>query len=463
MNIIILGAGRVGSTVATNLAHESNNLTVVDTSAEVLAELSEHLDIATVCGHAAHPDTLIRAGIKKADMLIAVTGDDETNMMACLVTNCLFETPQKLARVRADEYLKYRDTLFASNSIPIDVIINPEEEIIHFIRDLILHPGSQQVLSFANGTISLVEIKAEANGPLHGLTVREMGDKIPTIQARVAAIYRDKQILIPKFDTRIEAMDRVFFIAPSENIQEVIATLLDLDKPYKRVIIAGGGRIGLGLARSLENQMQIKVIVKNPERAKWLTEQLHHSIILTGDASDENLLLEENIDRTDVFCTVTSDDEANILCSMLAKRLGARTVMSLVDRNAYMSMVETGSIDNAIYPQHTTIGCLLAYVRRGHISRVHSLLRGKAEAIEAIVTGDEKSSKLIGKTISQVKLPSGSVIIGLSRNDHSIPANGDMVIQENDHIIILVTDKSTIPAVESLFQTSEPLLKRFAR
>lgn len=463
MNIIILGAGRVGTTVASNLANEANNLTLVDTDQAVLSELSEHLDIATVCGNAAHPDTLIRAGIKKADMLIAVTDSDETNMMACQVTNCLFDTPQKLARVRAEEYLRYRDTLFASNAIPIDVIINPEEEITAFIRDLILHPGSQQVLSFANGSISLVEMKADAQGPIQGLTVRQLGEKIPEIQARVAAIYRDKQILLPKFDTVIEPLDRVFFIAPSDDIQQVLTTLLELEKPYKRLIIAGGGRIGLGLARSLENQMQVKIIVKNPERAKWLTEQLHHSIILTGDASDENLLLEENIDRTDVFCTVTNDDEINILCSMLAKRLGARTVMSLVDRNAYMSMVETGSIDNAIYPQHTTIGCLLAYVRRGHISRVHSLLRGKAEALEAIVTGDEKSSKLIGKTISQIKLPSTASIIGVSRNDQSIPPRGDLVILEQDHLIVLVTDKSSIPAIESLFQTSEPLLKRLVR
>ena len=463
MNIIILGAGRVGSTVASNLAHESNNLTLVDTNPEVLAEISEHLDIATVCGNAAHPETLIRAGINKADMLIAVTDSDETNMMACQVTNCLFETPQKLARVRAEDYLKYRDTLFSSNAIPIDVIINPEEEITAFIRDLILHPGSQQVLSFANGAISLVEMKADANGPIQGLTIRELGNKIPDISARVAAIYRDKQILIPKFDTAIEPLDRVFFIAPSEDIQTVLTTLLELEKPYKRLIIAGGGRIGLGLARALENQMQVKIIVKNPERARWLTEQLHHSIILTGDASDENLLMEENIDRTDVFCCVTNDDEVNILCSMLAKRLGARTVMSLVDRNAYMSMVETGSIDNAIYPQHTTIGCLLAYVRRGHISRVHSLLRGKAEAFEAIVTGDEGTSKLTGKTIQQIKLPRGAYIIGVARDNQSIQARGELVVQEHDHLIVLVTDKSTIPAIESLFQASAPLLKRLAR
>jgi len=236
--------------------------------------------------------------------------------------------------------------------------------------------------------------------------------------------------------------------------------LFNQNKPYKRLVIAGGGRIGLGLAQALENTLHVKIITKSSDKVEQLSEQLDNTLVLLGDATDEAFLLDENIDRTDVFCTVTSDDETNILNSMLAKSLGAKVVMSIVDRNAYMSMVDNGSIDNAIYPQHTTIGKILTQVRRGDISSVHSLLRGKAEAIEATVQDNGKKSTIAGEKISDIKLPAGANLIAIIRDNVSIPTKGDLVIQGGDHLILFISDKSSIPQVEKLFQSTKSLFSR---
>jgi len=462
MRIVILGAGRVGFTVASNLSSENIDITLIDKSQSVVDAASERLDVSALCGNVSHPDVLEAAGIKSADIVIAATDSDETNMMACQVAHHLFKVPQKIARVRAKTFLDVQDQLFNANAIPIDIIINPENEIVQFIKNLILHPGSQQVLSFANGALSLVETKCNRDCALIGRSLAELTQQLTGIYARIALIYRKNEIIIPSYETIVEEGDRVFFIAPSGDIQGVLSLLFNQDKAYKRLIIAGGGRIGLGLAKELENTLQVKIITKTPQKAYQLSEQLDHSIVLSGDATDEAFLLDENIDRTDVFCTLTSDDETNILCSMLAKSLGAKVVMSLVDRNAYMSMVDNGSIDNVIYPQHTTIGKILSQVRQGNISGVHSLLRGKAEALEVIIQSNYKNS-LVGKTIRDIKLPNGSLVIGLVRNNTALPTRQDLVINESDHLIIFISDRSLVPQVESIFQPAKSLLSRLIK
>ncbi|MDX2426589.1 MAG: Trk system potassium transporter TrkA [Cycloclasticus sp.] len=463
MRVIILGAGRVGFTVASNLSSEDIDITLIDTSQAAVDAACERLDVSAICGNVCHPSVLENAGIKHADIIIAVTDSDETNMMACQIAHHLFHVPQKIARVRAQSYLDVQDKLFSAEAIPIDVIINPENEIVSFIKNLILHPGSQQVLSFANDIISLVESKCNRGSPLIDKSLQDLTNALNGLYARITTIYRDGEFIIPSYQTIIEENDRVFFIAPSKDIKKVLSILFNHNKPYKSLIISGGGRIGLGLAKALENTLQVKIITKSSERAHQLSEQLNNSIVLIGDATDEAFLFDENIDRTDVFCTVTSDDETNILCSMLAKSLGAQVVMSLVDRNAYMGMVDNGSIDNAIYPQHTTIGKILTQVRRGKISCVHSLLRGKAEAFEATVQGYDGKSKLVGKMIQDLKLPQGTTIIGLVRDDKSIPTTHQLVIKEDDHIIFFVSDKSSIHLIESLFQPTKSLLSRFKK
>lgn len=460
MRIIILGAGRVGFTVASNLASENIDIVLVDKSQEVIDAASERLDVSVVCGNVSHPDVLESAGIKQADILIAVTDSDETNMMACQVAHYLFDVPQKIARVRSKSFLDYQDQLFSANAIPIDVIINPENEIVNFIKNLIMHPGAQQVLSFANNTVSLVETKCARGNQMIGKSLSNLSTELHGVYARIASIYRNSEFITPSYSTIIQEDDRVFFIAPPDDIQPVLSSLFNHNKPYKRLIIAGGGRIGLGLAQALENTLQVKIITKSSDKVNRLSEQLDNTLVLLGDATDEAFLLDENIDRTDVFCTVTSDDETNILNSMLAKSLGAKVVMSIVDRNAYMSMVDNGSIDNAIYPQHTTIGKILTQVRRGDIASVHSLLRGKAEVIEATVQDSGEKSAISGEKISDIKLPSGTSIIAIIRDGTSIPTKGSLVIQCGDHVIFFISDKASIHQVEKLFQSTKSLFSR---
>ncbi|MEO1962810.1 MAG: Trk system potassium transporter TrkA, partial [Cycloclasticus sp.] len=400
------------------------------------------------------------AGIKKADIIIAVTDSDETNMMACQIAHYLFNVPKKIARVRAQAFLDVQDTLFTADAIPIDAIINPENEIVDFIKNLVLHPGAQQVLSFAEDALNLVETKFARHHPMIGKSIADLSSLLQGVYARIAIIYRNNEIIVPNNGTIIEEDDRVFFIAASEVIQKVLNILFNQDKPYKRLIIAGSGRVGLGLAKALESTMQVKIITTNNSQAYQLSEQLDQSIVLCGDAADEAFLLDENIDRTDVFCSVTNDDETNILRAMLAKNLGARVVMSLVDRNAYMGMVDNGSIDNVIYPQHTTIGKILTHVREGDISSVHSLLRGKAEAFEATVLDNGTKSDIEGKAIGEVKLPKGVTIIGLVRQGKSLPTKSNITLEGGDHLILFIADKSVISQVEALFRPTKSLLSK---
>ena len=291
MKIIILGAGQVGSSVAGNLASEANDITVIDENGMVLKDLQDRLDLRTVRGHASHPDVLRQAGADDADMIIAVTSNDETNMIACQVAYTLFHTPTKIARVRSQEYLKHR-SLFVQEALPVDVLISPEQLVTDYIERLIRNPGALQVLDFAGGRVQLVAVLAYYGGPLVGHELRELRNHMPGIDARVAAIFRQGKPITPEGDTIIEADDEVFFLAARKNIRAVMGELRKLDKPVKRVLLAGGGNIGMRLADSIENQYQVKIIEHNAARATLLSEELDRTIVLLGDAADEELLLE---------------------------------------------------------------------------------------------------------------------------------------------------------------------------
>ena len=451
MKIIILGAGQVGSSVAWNLAREENDITVVDNNIRVLQDLQDRLDLRTVAGHASSPEVLARAGAEDADMILAVTNSDETNMVACQVAYTLFHTPTKIARVRGLDYLKHKK-LFTQEALPIDVIISPEQLVTNYVQRLIEHPGALQVLDFAEGRVRLVAVKAYYGGPLVGHELSTLREHIPQTDTRVAAIFRRGVAIEPKGSTIIEADDEVFFIAAKENIRTVMSELRKLDKPIKRVILAGGGNIGKRLAQALEQKYQVKLIDRNVDRTRVIAEQLDRTIVLLGDAADEELLIEENIENTDVFCAITNDDEANILSSMLAKQLGARKVMTLINRPAYVDLVQSSIIDIAISPQQATIGSLLAHVRRGDVVVVHSLRRGAAEAIEAVAHGDENSSKVIGRSVEEIKLPKGASIGAIVRGEEVIIVHHDTVVESEDHVIMFLVDKSKIREVEKLFQ-----------
>ena len=452
MKILILGAGQVGSSAADHLSREeANEVTVVDTRPDILRELQDRLDIRTVVGHAAHPEVLDRAGADDADIVVALTDTDETNMVACQIAYTMFRTPTKIARIRAAEYMRAKD-LFAQDAIPIDVRISPEQLVCEYIEQLILYPGTSQVLDFADGRVRLVGARADRDGLLVGQRIATLKEHIPNTEARIAAIYRDGKALLPEGDTVIQEGDEIFFIADRKDIRVFMSEMRRLEDPVRRVVIAGGGNIGVRLALALEQTNQVKLIERDPKRARHISEQLNKAIVLVGDAADEELLLEENIDNVDVFCGLTNSEEANILSSMLAKRLGAHKVMALINRASYVDLVEAGSIDIAISPQQVTIGSLLAHVRRGDVVKVHSLRRGAAEAIEAIAHGEKENSKVVGRAIEDIELPKGAAIVALVRGDQVIIAHHDTVLESGDHVILFLTDRRKIEILEKLFQ-----------
>ena len=374
-------------------------------------------------------------------------------MVACQVAYTLFQTPTKIARIRENQYQK-RKELFDAASFPIDVIISPEQEVTDYIKNLIEFPGSIQVVDFANGKVQLVAARAFYGGPLVGHRLAELPEQLNDVETRVTAIFRRNDVIIPTGDTVIEAGDDVFFIAAQKNIRAVMSEFRKIDGPNRNVIIAGGGNIGLRLAKALEDTCNIKIIESNSARAHKISESFKRAFVLLGDAADEDLLREENIENTDVFCALTNADEANIISSMLAKRLGAKTVMALINRAAYVDLVQRDIIDIAISPQQATIGSLLAHVRRGDVVKVHSLRGGAAEAMEAIAHGNARQSKVVGRKIDDLKLPPGVVIGAIVRKEKVIVVHHDTLIVEDDHVILVVTDKRHVSDVEKLFQVN---------
>jgi trk system potassium uptake protein TrkA len=475
LKIIILGAGQVGRTAANHLAREeANDVTVVDTDESLLRDLQDRIDIRTVQGNAASPKTLETAGARDADMIVALTNSDETNMVACQVAWSLFGTRTKIARIRSREYTRHEGRLFVSTDetpdadevvakdagdpeprgpigFAVDMFLSPEQVVTAYIERLIRYPGALQIVDFAEGKVRLVGLKALKGGALVGRPIRELRSHMRNSEARVAAMYRGGESVEPDGDTVIMDGDEVFFVAATQDIRAVMREMQKLEDPVKRVIIAGGGNIGLRLAQTLETENQVKVIERDSKRARKISEQLRNSIVLVGDAADEELLVEENIDSIDVFCALTNSEEANILSAMLAKRLGARRVMALISRPAYAELTQIGSIDVAISPQTVTIGSLLAYVRRGDVVQVHSLRRGSAEAMETIAHG-MRGGLVVGRPIEAIRLPEGAKIVTLVRGEQVIMAHHDTVIENGDHVILFLSDKRHVEQVERLFQ-----------
>lgn len=468
MKIIILGAGQVGTSVAESLVSEANDITVVDTEVACLQAMQDRLDLRTILGNGASPVVLRQAGAQDADLLIAVTQSDQTNLCACRIAKAVFNLPTRIARLRSADYVDYPQLLDDEN-FAVDFSICPEQIVTDYITKLIEFPEALQVLEFADGKVSLVAVKAVEGGPLVGRPLKDLRRHIPNVDARVAAIFRRDQPIIPEGDTIIEIGDEVFCLAATREIRRVMQELRRMEKPVKRIMIAGGGQIGYRLARSIENDYQVKIIEFDKRRAEFLATHLKKTLVLYGDTTDEELLESENVDEMDLFLGLTNDDENNIMATSLAKRMGAQRVLALINRKSYVDLVQSGPIDIAISPAVTSIGSLLAHVRRGDVAAVHSLRRGAAEALELIAHGDKSSSKVVGRRVEELDLPKGVTVAAIvrhppppelvqgkamtvERREKVIIAHHDTVIEPDDHVIVFVVNKRLVPKVEKLFQ-----------
>jgi trk system potassium uptake protein len=473
MKILILGAGRVGESVAESLVSERNDITVIDTDPSRLRELQDRLDLRTVVGNGIQPSVLRDAGVEDTDMLIACAPLDETNLVACKVAHEMFNVPTTIARVRSPEF-EDGNPLLDKKGFAVDKVICPEESVTTYIKKLIEYPEALQVLEFAHGQVSLIAVRAVEGGPLVQHSLAEIPKLMPGVEMRIVAIYRpqaggrDRALTDLDGRTRIEPGDEVFVLAATEQIRTVLGALRKMDRPVRRIMIAGGGKVGLRLARQIEADYQIKIIEPVRARCEYLATQLPPQVlVLNGDSTDEELLGDENVDEMDLFISLTSDDEDNILSCLLAKRLGARRVIGLINRAAYADLVQGTQIDIAIAPSQAVIGELLAFVRRGDVEAVHSLRRGAAEALEAIVRGDAKTCKMADRRVDELPLPKGAqigaIVRGLHLADGSeaenakprvIIAHHDTRILPNDHVIIFVPRKRMVREVERLFQVS---------
>ena len=452
MKIIIVGAGRVGASLAESLVSEHNDITLIDPDPKVLADLQDRYDLRTIAGNGALPRVLKQAGAEDADMLVAVTRSDETNLVACRMAALMFNVPRRIARVRSPEMMEQAQ-LQGDEGFNVDHVICPEQSVTNHIERLIEFPDALQVLDFADGKVTLVSVRAYAGGPLVSHPIEDIRKHLPKVDVRIVALFRENQPVAVEGYTMIQPGDEVFCLSATEHVRTVMSELRRMSKPVTKVMIAGGGNIGLRLAKSLEENYQVKVIDADRKRCEDLANQLgSRTLVLYGDATDEDLLAEENVQDVDTFIALTNDDENNIMSSLLAKRMGARRVIALIQRKVYAELVQGGQIDIALAPSNATLSELLEHIRRGDVVAVHRLRRGVAEAIETIAHGDSKSSKVVGRAIEKIDMPKGAVIGAIVRGDKVIMAHHDTVIEAEDHIITFVENRKLVPQVEKLFQ-----------
>ena len=496
MKIIILGAGRVGETVADSLVSERNDITVIDTDAERLRDLESRFDLRGVVGNGIEPAVLAEAGAQDTDMLIACAAQDETNLVCCKIAQLLFNIPTRIARVRSTG-LESDERLLGAEGFAVDRIICPEESLTRYIGKLIDYPEAMQVREFAGGRACLVSVRARLGAPMVGGTIAELRARAPDVAVRLVAIYRRFPDEPDRFvacagETRIEPGDEVFVLAAQEHIAHVLSALHRRDaapaSPVRRIMVAGGGRVGLRLAQQLGQQgrFHLKVIESDPQRCVELASVLPPDVlVLQGDTTDEDLLGDEGVEEVDLFLALTDDDEDNIMSCLLAKRMGASRVLALINRRSYADLMHGTQIDIALSPAQAMLGELLAFVRQGDVQAVHSLRRGVAEALEIVVRGDRKTSRVVGRKVSELPLPRdvhmGLIVRGLPDGAQAASQRGEKdwtgdghaaahaaglpapqviiprsstVLESNDHVVFFLPHKRLVREVEKLFRVS---------
>ena len=447
--ITVFGGGAVGSSLAKILSDDGNDITVIDNIETTLNDLKEKIDIKTVHGNAAHPTIQRLAGVQDCDMIIAVTASDEVNMVSCQIAKQLFNVPRTVARLRPNEYLTEEDG-FDNDFFSIDEVISPGLLLTEYIQNIMAHPGCFQFFQFSGGLVQVVAVKVLSEGPLANKKLSDFRIHLPNVNVRVGIIFRDGKPIYPTGETVVRTDDEVFFIATEENMR----FMGELRKPEGRahnVMIAGGGNVGSALSRNLEPSYSVKLVEKDKSRSKQVAEKLSSTVVLNDDISDENFLRDENIADVDYFCAVTNDDQMNILSAKLAKDMGAKKTIAIVNKSSYRNLVFK-ELDIVVSPADITISSLLASVRSSDIVKVHSLGRGDSEVLEVVVHGDKNTSKLVGKKISELNLPQTINFGAIVRNKKVILTNEDIEFAPGDHVIIFTLNKKDISVIEKLFQ-----------
>ncbi|MBQ9682380.1 MAG: Trk system potassium transporter TrkA [Neisseriaceae bacterium] len=460
MRILILGGGEVGSTVAKTLATAGHSITVVDTDEDTIQALNDVLDIQTMVGNAASPVVLRQAEAADADMLLALTGNDETNLTACVLGKRVFNIPARIARIRHGDIVEYLldpdDEGVAKPALSlfdVNAFICPEQLITEQMIELFRYNTALQVVNFVGGMVQMVVTRVQDHADFAGKLLNELNDILPEgIECRVFAIYRNNSLIILSKNTKLIRGDEVFLMAKKEHMHVILPYFDPNFKPAQRIMIAGGGNIGYRLAKRAEKQFSVKIIERNTTRAEWLAENLSASLVLDGLATDEKLLEQEHVSDTDVFCAFTNDDEDNIMSALLAKSFGSDRVIAIVNRPSYVDLLQGNTIDIVVSPHLTTIGSILAHIRRGDIVSVHPLRRGEAEIIEAVIHGTRKTSKIVGRPFSQIQWPHGCQITAIIRGGVFIPLEETADLEEGDHVIFFVSRRQTVHELEKMLQ-----------
>ncbi len=451
MKIIVCGAGQVGFNIAKQLASEHNDVTVIDQSPELIQKISDSLDVQAMVGYASQPDVLERAGTGDADMIIAVTFADEVNMVACQIAHSMFNVPTKIARVRTQSYLNpIWSDLFSRDHMPIDVIISPEIEVAHAISRRLEVPGAFDVMPFGDGKVRLVGVRLAEDCPVIDTPLRQLTELFPDLNIRVVGITRGTTTIAPEGDDQMLADDEVYFVAAADHVERALVVFGHEEKEARRIVIVGGGNIGLFLAKEIESNypdVRVRLIESDLARAEEIVDELGHTVVLHGDALDQDILREANIRETETIVAVTNDDKVNILASLLAKGEGCQRAMVLVNNSSYGALVTSLGVDVFVDPRATTVSIILQHVRRGRIHGLYSIGDGEAEVIEADAL---ETSSLIGTPLRDIKLPAGIIVGAIVRGEEVIIPRGDAVVRQDDRVVIFAL-ANMIKKVENMF------------
>ncbi len=455
MNIIICGAGRVGFTIAKLLSEQNHSITVIDQSSDDIQKINETLDVKAIVGKATSPAVLEKANINEANMIIAVTRNDEINMLICQIAYSLFKTSKKIARIRAQEYLDPKfSQLFNKENLPIDFVISPEIEIAKSIHRKLESPGATDNVPFANNNIRLLEIQVDERCPINNIKLNELTKKFPKLNANILGVVRDEKFIFLKKNDVMKKNDKAYVAINASQIQDTLEAFGHNDPISKKILLIGGGNIGYNLAKYIEsspNDTRLKIIEKNKDRAEFLASELSNTIVINGDGLDEDVLKEANLDETETVIAITNDDEDNLMVGVLVEKFSKnKRTMVLTTKPNYSLLQSSLKIDDLIDPRMNTVSSILKHVHKGTIESAYSILNGEYEVIEAEII---ETSDLINKELKNAELPEEIKIGAVLRGKEVIIPRSNYVFKKND-IIVFIANKDQIPLVENIFRLS---------